>query len=201
MSRRHSVVDLTAGLLRRSSTISLVESSSSQSAHNSRTAHPVSPTMARGTKRRRVDDSPISRPHNRRETTVESVDLTELDASSSLAKTLAKQREDAIKAQQSADLEKAQSVLTEYRCPVCMDIPENATSTICGHLFCHSCIFECLSRASEHPLDSNKHAKGTCPVCRKSLTTNDAVGPRRSLIPLKFKLTTKKRSTVAAAQA
>lgn len=132
MSRRHSIVDLTSASRRRSSAVTIVESS--PSAHTLRTTDPASPqAMARGTKRRRVDDeSPLPRTHNAREGTIESVDLTELDAASDLAKTLAKQREDAIKSQQSADREKFQSALNAYKCPVCMDTPENATSTACG---------------------------------------------------------------------
>lgn len=151
MSRRQSVVDLTSASLRRSSAVSLVESSPSQSTHTLRTTYPASPTMPRGTKRRRVDDgSPISRPHNAREGTIESIDLTELDASSDLAKTLAKQREDAIKSQQPADNEKFQSALNAYKCPVCMDIPENATSTACGRFAFSSNNHRHLSYSSVH---------------------------------------------------
>lgn len=63
---------------------------------------------------------------------VESIDLTEIDGSSSLAKALAKQREDAVKAQQVEEEEKGRSVLTAFKCPVCMDTPVDATTTVCG---------------------------------------------------------------------
>lgn len=64
---------------------------------------------------------------------IEEVDLTGSNGTSSLSKILAKQREDAIKAQLTVAEEKpSRSILTAYRCPVCMDIAENATSTICG---------------------------------------------------------------------
>lgn len=67
---------------------------------------------------------------------VEAVDLTSVDDSSSLAQVLAKQREDAILAQKNTTNNKeAKSTLTAYKCPVCMDVPENATSTICGGCF------------------------------------------------------------------
>ena len=63
---------------------------------------------------------------------VESIDLTEVDKLSALDKALAKQREDAVKAQNDRDSEKARSLLTAYKCPVCMDTPEDATTTVCG---------------------------------------------------------------------
>lgn len=63
---------------------------------------------------------------------VESIDLTEVDKPSALDKALAKQREDAVKAQHDGESEKARSLLTAYKCPVCMDTPEDATTTVCG---------------------------------------------------------------------
>lgn len=51
------------------------------------------------------------------------------------------------------------------KCPLCLDVRSNATSTICGHIFCWSCIHECVLSTSE------------CPICRESLS------PSR-LIPL-----------------
>jgi rubrerythrin len=118
-----------------------------------------------------------------------------------LAKALAKQREDAIKAQKSTEGEKESgSILIAYKCPVCMDTPEDATSTACGHLFCHRCIIEYLNSADQ-TLDSSKQARGTCPICRKPITKVDVSGPKRSLIPLALKLTTKKRSLLTASKA
>lgn len=63
---------------------------------------------------------------------VESIDLTEVDKPSALDKVLAKQREDAVKAQHDGESEKGRSLLTAYKCPVCMDTPEDATTTVCG---------------------------------------------------------------------
>ncbi|PLB44365.1 hypothetical protein P170DRAFT_440667 [Aspergillus steynii IBT 23096] len=123
-----------------------------------------------------------------------SIDLTEPEGPSALSKTLAKQREDAIKAQQGAKNEGGRSLLTAYKCPVCMDTPVDATSTACGHLFCHKCIIDTLKFSEEQRADtSGKTPRGTCPVCRKPLTRNDVPGPRRNLIPLQLKLTTRKR--------
>ena len=63
---------------------------------------------------------------------IESIDLTEVEGVSSLDKALAKQREDTVRAQQSQEQEKGRSVLTAFKCPVCMDTPVDATSTVCG---------------------------------------------------------------------
>ncbi|KAJ6037028.1 hypothetical protein N7540_001307 [Penicillium herquei] len=202
MSRRISIVDLASGPAHQYSAPSnsiLLSSSPDTSYAN---PHISPPTPPRGTKRQRSEEDPYASglPADFDEDQIESIDLTEPEHISPLAKTLAKQREDAIKAQQPKD-DTSDSLLGAYKCPVCMDTPENATSTACGHLFCHSCIIECLNRADEQRLDSTKQVRGTCPVCRKALTKNDAAGPRRSLIPLKLKLMTKKRSLVPPAEA
>ncbi|KAF7593338.1 SUMO-targeted ubiquitin ligase complex subunit slx8 [Aspergillus hancockii] len=60
---------------------------------------------------------------------IESIDLTEVEGSSALSKVLAKQREDAVRAQQPTEHEKGRSILNSYKCPVCMDTPGDATST------------------------------------------------------------------------
>ncbi|OAL70549.1 hypothetical protein A7D00_5515 [Trichophyton violaceum] len=143
---------------------------------------------------------PSSQSHQAAETMIpgeiESVDLTSVDDSSSLAQDLAKQREDAIIAQKNATNDKeAKSILIAYKCPVCMDVPENATSTICGHLFCHKCIIDSLKyNETRRTLEgAGKGARGNCPVCRKSITVVDNPGPRRNLVPLQFKLITRKK--------
>ncbi|KAJ5218753.1 uncharacterized protein N7498_000852 [Penicillium cinerascens] len=201
MSRRLSVVDLT--------------SAQASSDHRSSTSSPPdqpstldragSQTTPRGIKRRRENDgfwspnsSDSSEEVEQEEEAIESIDLTEPETS--LQKALAKQQEDAIKAQQSAEGERSGSVLSAYKCPVCMDTPEDATSTACGHLFCHRCIVEYLNSADQR-LDSSKQTRGTCPICRKVITKVDKSGPKRSLIPLELKLTTKKRSLVPPSQA
>jgi hypothetical protein len=228
MSRRLSVVDLTSSHLRSE------RRPSTSSPHDQPLApHQAgSPAAPRGVKRRREDDgfwSPDTSESaqgvdQESEDTIESIDLTEPE--SLLAKALAKQREDAIKAQKSTEGEKESgSILIAYKCPVCMDTPEDATSTACGqfspkqqhmplrvighplirhlslgHLFCHRCIIEYLNSADQ-TLDSSKQARGTCPICRKPITKVDVSGPKRSLIPLALKLTTKKRSLLTASKA
>ncbi|GAD95191.1 conserved hypothetical protein [Paecilomyces variotii No. 5] len=157
----------------------------------------------RGTKRRRLDTSdPSTRSSSsvaavrtaEDDSNIESVDLTEVEDESSLSKALAKQRQDAVKAQGPTGDGEGRSVLTAYKCPVCMDTPVDATSTVCGHLFCHKCIVDTLKFSEEQRSDSsNKGPRGNCPVCRKPLTRNDTPGPKRNLVPLTLKLMTKKR--------
>ncbi|BCR88727.1 uncharacterized protein ACHE_41291A [Aspergillus chevalieri] len=130
---------------------------------------------------------------------VESIDLTEVDKPSALDKVLAKQREDAVKAQHDGESEKGRSLLTAYKCPVCMDTPEDATTTVCGHLFCHRCIIDTLKFSEEQRADSaTKGPRGTCPVCRKPLARKDEAGPKRSLVPLKLQLTKRSRTSIPA---
>ncbi|RAK99475.1 uncharacterized protein BO80DRAFT_358942 [Aspergillus ibericus CBS 121593] len=139
-------------------------------------------------KRRRTSNS------ERNANEIESVDLTAGEDTNPVSKTQAKQRADVILAQQSLDNGEGRSVLTAYKCPVCMDTPVDATSTACGHLFCHKCIIDTLKFSEEQRADtSGKGPRGTCPVCRKPLSRNDLPGPKRNLIPLQIKLTTRRR--------
>lgn len=125
---------------------------------------------------------------------VESIDLTEVDGSTSLAKALAKQREDAVKAQQGAEEEKGRSILTAFKCPVCMDTPVDATTTVCGHLFCHKCIVDTLRFGEDQRADSSSKPRGTCPVCRKPLSRTDTFGPKRNLVPIQLQLKKRNRN-------
>ncbi|KAL2429777.1 hypothetical protein ABEF95_010340 [Exophiala dermatitidis] len=127
--------------------------------------------------------------------TIESVDLTGVDDSASLSAALAKQREDAILSQNTGT-ESGRTPLTAYKCPVCMDTPTDATSTVCGHVFCHRCIMDTLNWSIEQRRDGappNRKVRGVCPVCRKPLDTKDTPGASRSLIPLELKLLVRKR--------
>ena len=66
---------------------------------------------------------------------VEAVDLTEVNDAADLSKALSKQRQDAIQAQmkqyQGSEVA-GRTPLTSYKCPICMDTPEDATTTTCG---------------------------------------------------------------------
>lgn len=119
---------------------------------------------------------------------IESVDLTEVDDNAGLSAVLAKQRQDAILAQNPGS-ESGRTTLTAYKCPVCMETPTDATSTVCGHVFCHRCIIDTLNwsmeqRRGETP--PSRKLRGVCPVCRKPLDMIDA-GPRKNLVPLELK--------------
>ncbi|KAJ5246580.1 hypothetical protein N7468_001563 [Penicillium chermesinum] len=144
-------------------------------------------------KRRRIDLDPQSSTSSNSQEGDPPIDLTDAE------ETRAKQTQEAIQAQQPGEPDKVLSALGAYKCPICMDTPEDATTTACGHLFCHRCIIECLKRADQRTDDHSKQIKATCPVCRKLLTRNETSGPRRSLVPLKIKLMTKKRSAVVVA--
>ncbi|KAJ5897979.1 hypothetical protein N7504_008267 [Penicillium tannophilum] len=199
MSRRDSVVDLTP---QPQQMRTFSGQSSSQHVSSSRDRRPISleppPGPARGVKRRRTETESSSSEEDLLddERQIDSVDLTSPEVPA-LATALSKQRRDAVEAQQSHDEDKSIGLLKAYKCPICMDTPENATSTICGHLFCHSCIIECLDRAVEQ----NRQMRTTCPVCRKPITKKEISGPRRNLIPLQLKLMTKKRTPSQSAEA
>lgn len=83
--------------------------------------------------------SPPSLPHDEPTPELEveePVDLTAGDEPAALAKALTKQREDAVMAQRAAEHESREggTALRAYKCPVCMDTPVDATSTVCGML-------------------------------------------------------------------
>ena len=66
---------------------------------------------------------------------IEAVDLTGVHDATGLSQALSKQRQDAVRAQmeQAKDEEPAgRTPLSSYKCPICMDTPEDATTTICG---------------------------------------------------------------------
>ncbi|XP_016962807.1 uncharacterized protein LOC108033114 [Drosophila biarmipes] len=42
-----------------------------------------------------------------------------------------------------------------YMCPICYEAPEEPVATMCGHIFCHSCLVSELQPFNR------------CPMCRK----------------------------------
>jgi hypothetical protein len=137
----------------------------------------------------------LSSPQILSDPSVDEVDLTAVDDPASLSAALSKQREEAILAQ-NPGTEEGRTPFTAYKCPVCMDTPTDATSTACGHVFCHRCIVDTLNWSIEQRREdapANRKVKGVCPVCRKALDLKDTPGNGRSLVPLELKLMVKKR--------
>ena len=129
---------------------------------------------------------------------IESVDLTSVNDDKALADTLSKQRTDAIEAQKpNTATEAGRTTFTAYKCPVCMDNLKDATTTVCGHLFCHHCIIDTLNwSASQRKQDiggGTRKINGVCPVCRKPLACKDNPGSGRTLVTLEMRFLTKKR--------
>ncbi|CDM30983.1 hypothetical protein DTO013E5_373 [Penicillium roqueforti] len=197
MSRnRADVVDLTTRSSRRNP-ISLSSSPPAAPDHATSSRHGQF-TTTRGVKRRRNwndehDGSFVSPSAFSENEPIETIDMTDDSGAAALARTAAKQREDAIKAQASAESDSNLSALLSYKCPICMETPVDATSTSCGHLFCHKCIIDCLKMSEQtRGGDSSKQHKGTCPVCRTPISRKEMPGKSKNLIPLLF--LTKKRS-------
>lgn len=150
MNRNPPIVDLTSTTTR-PHPVRLSSSPQVTSNHASSSIY-IDRQLPRGTKRRRLDSddgesrasapSALAQPED--DNVIEAIDLTEVDGSTALAKVLAKQREDAVRAQQSTEHEKGRSILASYKCPVCMDTPEVATSTACGTF---RSVLEILSKA------------------------------------------------------
>jgi hypothetical protein len=146
MSRRLSVVDLTSASASASTQRQLSSDINSVDSFSDPFEEQPAPnlnnhTILRGTKRRRnEEDLGHAGPSSHRridpplEEPIESIDLTEVESSSEIAKTLSSLREDAVKAQQphGDEAHNARSILGSYKCPICMDTPEDATSTACG---------------------------------------------------------------------
>ena len=139
------------------------------------------------------DSSPFTMPSTEK---IESVDLTKVDDNKAVAAVLAKQRADAIEAQKpNTSTEAGRTTFTAYKCPICMESLKDATTTVCGHLFCHKCIIDTLkwSAAQRQNESGNRKINGVCPVCRKPIGIRDVPGNGRTLVPVELKFLTKKR--------
>ncbi|KAI8971412.1 hypothetical protein BDF20DRAFT_678224 [Mycotypha africana] len=59
-----------------------------------------------------------------------------------------------------------------YQCNICFDVASNPVLTLCGHLYCWSCIAVWIKTLKLQDV------KATCPVCRKECDEN------RNIIPI-----------------
>ncbi|EEH40474.1 hypothetical protein PAAG_02529 [Paracoccidioides lutzii Pb01] len=122
----NSIVDLTIS----SPPSSVGQSSSNMYVHRPRSELPFdAPEGSRSLKRRRLDDSSVAGPsshtphqnHQPRisenDPNIESIDLTEVNDKSSLAKALLKRREDAAKSEHTSVDVGSRSALAAYKCP------------------------------------------------------------------------------------
>jgi len=62
-------------------------------------------------------------------------------------------------------------------CPICLDMIENVSITMCGHRFCTECLGDLLDEREEQlrrkrKSTSTRNFTMECPVCRKSLKRN-----------------------------
>lgn len=104
---------------------------------------PASPpsiqTEERPRKRRRLSEitsaSQRPEPSINHPADIDAVDLTNVNNQSDLSKAIAKQQQDAVQSQMKSTQGNdppGRTSLSSYKCPICMDTPEDATSTICG---------------------------------------------------------------------
>ncbi|KAK4914877.1 hypothetical protein LTR66_017124, partial [Elasticomyces elasticus] len=164
-----------------------------------------------------IDDSDAQTPQSTQSTqtrsqaqsqrTIPSQTATNLDTQTTAMEPIDLTSDDAVAQQKVATLVANQPSIStptavqgtpfsSYKCSVCMDTPDNATTTICGHLFCHKCIFDALkyslnTRRQEGLVGRARSGQGLCPACRKPLHIRD-VGTHRGLIPLELKLVKRK---------
>lgn len=118
--------------------------SQAQSRRSPPASSPPHHTDERPTKRRRIHERPpetsnaVQQPPPVRNDSiqeVEAVDLTEVNDESDLSKAISKQQQDAVQSQMKqtqGDDPPGRTPLSSYKCPICMDTPEDATSTVCG---------------------------------------------------------------------
>ncbi|KAK1061916.1 hypothetical protein LTR74_010708 [Friedmanniomyces endolithicus] len=62
--------------------------------------------------------------------------------------------------------------ISALTCIICMEPYTNATTTACGHIYCH----ECLTTALKTGERNSESGVGSCPVCRKGVSRRKAGG-------------------------
>lgn len=125
-------------------------------------------------------------------------DVDVLNSKTTLDSILGKQQQATIASQnKSASTETGETVLSAYKCAICMESPTEATTTVCGHMFCRQCILDSLkwseqARRGGIQFQPNKTINGRCPVCRttasnKENTTTTRGRNTNGLVLLEFK--------------
>lgn len=118
------------------------------------------------------------------------IDLTEVDDPATLNNILSRSQQSPKTIEPQ---EKSKSTFANYKCAICMDSPKDATTTICGHMFCHKCIIDSLrwsERTRREEVGTRGRVNGLCPVCRKPLQSKDATSTSKSaggLVTLEIK--------------
>lgn len=77
----------------------------------------------------------------------------------------------------------AAKLLSEAECPICFDVIENATVTLCGHVFCLECILQSISSSHARGQALLRHGQGLCPLCREKVVFKDTAVLRLKLLP------------------
>lgn len=57
-------------------------------------------------------------------------------------------------------------------CPLCVDTIKNPIVTRCGHVYCHTCLYDMMRRTSTNFLDGRYQNSFPCPICRAEITIN-----------------------------
>ena len=57
-------------------------------------------------------------------------------------------------------------------CPLCVDTIKNPVVTRCGHVYCHTCLFDMMRRTSANFLDGRFPNRFPCPICRAEVTVH-----------------------------
>lgn len=53
--------------------------------------------------------------------------------------------------------------MKEYKCPICLEPPKNASIAPCGHIFCLDCLFQMVNHSR------GQRKTGLCALCRKEI--------------------------------
>ena len=132
--------------------------------HNKRSADEAEPDRA--TKR--------SRPTISKSKSTEELDLTTENPSAE-EELQQKQTAELVQQQQSGQ-DDGPIKIGKRQCIICLEPYTNATTSHCGHVFCH----ECLTRALIASEKSSGRGIGNCPACRKPINM------KKQMVPINF---------------